>query len=168
MRRPDGVPINRKRGFQCVELSRRSRSRYQRVLGQVAVTRATEEFVICKWHGITAGLVESHAHVRCQILPQEGAGLLDCDLFVRREVSDESGLDGSHVLRGSKGVIAKQAGEGCGLFQDPSPGRGVRVPSAQRPSRHALHHCIYWHCPRTRLRKLMCPDYRSAIQKVST
>ena len=89
MRRPDRVPINRKRGFQCGELSRRSRSRYQRVLGQVAVTRATEEFVICKWHGITAGLVESHAHVRCQILPQEGAGLLDCDLFVRREVSDE-------------------------------------------------------------------------------
>lgn len=28
------------------------------------------------------------------------------------------------------------------------------MPSVQRPPRHAFHHCMYWHYPRTRLQSL--------------
>lgn len=41
--------------------------------------------------------------------------------------------------------------EWAAVDRRPQPGRGVRVPSAQRPPGRASCHCINWHCPRTRL-----------------
>ena len=55
------------------------------------------------------------------------------------------------LIRDAHGVIREQAKKGLWSVLRPRPGRGVRVPSAQRLPGHAFHHCINWHCPRTRL-----------------